>query len=54
MKKTKNEPAERLTINASEIPLESNLGLLAYGDLAFSAWRQLKKAYHKQDLNEKK
>ena len=36
----------------SEIPLESNLGLLAYGDIAFTAWRKLKKESKKKGSNE--
>lgn len=38
---------EHLTLKDSDIPLESNLGLLAYGDIAFVAWRKLKKASNK-------
>ncbi len=33
----------KLRIKVEDIPLESNLGLLAYGDMAFTAWRKLKK-----------
>jgi len=40
-------------INISKIPLNSSLGLLAYGDIAFKAWRELKKEYNKKE-NEKK
>lgn len=43
MKKDKINEDKKLTIKVSEIPLESNLGLLAYGDIAFEAWRELKK-----------
>lgn len=42
-----------LIINDFEIPLDSNLGLLAYGDIAFTAWRKLKQAT-KKDQNEAK
>ncbi len=34
---------ERISLKPSEIPLESSLGLLAYGDIAFIAWREKKK-----------
>lgn len=30
-------------IDFSNMPLSSSLGHLAYGDLAFTAWRKLKK-----------
>ncbi|MCW5520050.1 hypothetical protein J1N09_09385 [Aureitalea sp. L0-47] len=43
MKKKKRE------IDFSNMPLSSSLGHLAYGDLAFTAWRKLKK---EQNLNE--
>ncbi|MEZ4792700.1 MAG: hypothetical protein R2783_04325 [Gelidibacter sp.] len=52
MKKAKNKVDERLIMRLSEIPLESNLGLLAYGDVAFTAWRKLKKESNKEDENE--
>ena len=39
---------DQLIIKVSEIPLESNLGLLAYGDIAFIAWRKLKKESKKK------
>lgn len=34
---------KKLIIDPSEIPLESSLGMLALGDLAFCAWRKVKK-----------
>jgi len=37
----------------SEIPMDSSLGLLAFGDLAFTAWRRIKKESQKKD-NDKK
>lgn len=43
MKKHSENTEKKLTIKLSEIPLESSLGLLAYGDLAFEAWREKKK-----------
>ncbi len=36
-------------LDFSKIPIDSSLGLLAYGDIAFTAWRKLKK-----DLNKRK
>ncbi|MBK5213479.1 MAG: hypothetical protein JJE55_07455 [Flavobacteriaceae bacterium] len=33
---------EKVKINLSEIPLNSSLGFLAYGDIAFKAWRKIK------------
>jgi hypothetical protein len=39
----KNQTEDRLVINLSQIPIESNLGLLAYGDIAFEAWRRKKR-----------
>ncbi len=41
MKKEKNN--EKSILNSSQITLESSLGLLAFGDIAFTAWRRLKK-----------
>ena len=43
-----NTKKEHLRVKDSDIPLESNLGLLAYGDIAFVAWRNLKKASNKE------
>ncbi len=39
---------DRTVINISDIPVDSSLGLLAYGDIGFEAWRKLKK-YSKTD-----
>lgn len=52
MRNNKNKGEGRLIIKDSEIPLESNLGLLAYGDIAFTAWRKLKKESQIEDGNE--
>ncbi len=45
----------KLVIELSEIPISSNLGLLAYGDIAFEAWRKKKKEKgmmdHIEDFN---
>lgn len=32
-----------------EVQLDSSLGLLAYGDIAFSKWRELKKEKKKNE-----
>ena len=40
----------KLRIKVEDFPLESNLGLLAYGDMAFTAWRKLKKEDKKRRL----
>lgn len=42
------DETKKITINPSEIPVESSLGLLAIGDVAFMAWRDIKKK-HKVD-----
>lgn len=47
MKKVKNKQ------NPNDFPIESSLGHLAYGDIAFTKWRELKKEHNKK-LNEKK
>jgi len=47
MKKRDNE------INFENFPIDSSLGHLAYGDLAFAKWREVKKEHNKK-LNEKK
>lgn len=43
MKKEFTDTDKRLIMKLSDIPLESSLGLLAYGDIAFEAWREKKK-----------
>lgn len=49
---------KKITIDISRIPIDSSLGLLAYGDIAFTAWRKLKqenqRAKQKKKENEKK
>ena len=52
MGKVESEPNQRLIIKPSDIPLDSSLGLLAFGDIAFEAWRKLKKRNKKADKNE--
>lgn len=39
-------------IDFSNMPLTSSLGHLAYGDLAFTAWRKLKKEHNLKTGNE--
>lgn len=34
---------KKVEIRLSEIPIDSSLGLLAYGDIAFTEWRKIKK-----------
>ncbi len=43
---------DRRVIDISNIPKDSNLGLLAYGDIAFEAWRKSKKNANKEEVNE--
>lgn len=33
---------EKLKMDISQIPVNGSLGLLAYGDIAFTAWRKIK------------
>lgn len=54
MEIAKNGDDKRIMINESDIPLESNLGLLAYGDLAFTAWRKIKAEKNKNNIDGKK
>jgi len=42
-----------MKIDINKIPLNSSLGLLAYGHIAFKAWRKVKKEY-KEKKDEKK
>lgn len=35
---------KKAKVNLSNIPIDSSLGLLAIGDVAFVEWRKLKKA----------
>lgn len=44
---------DKKQIDASKIPLDSSLGLLAYGDAAFKAWRELKKEHNKKEHEKK-
>lgn len=48
MGNTKSDTEDKLQIKLSEIPLKSSLGLLAYGDIAFEAWRELKRKSKKE------
>ena len=40
-------------IDFTNMPLSSSLGHLAYGDLAFSAWRKIKKEQNEKKEHEK-
>jgi len=51
---TIDKNAKRMKIKPSEIPLESSLGFLAIGDIAFTAWREVKKANNKKNSNTQK
>lgn len=42
-----------IKMDFSEIPIDSSLGLLAFGDLAFTAWRKIKKESRKKDNGKK-
>jgi hypothetical protein len=37
---------KKLKINLSNIPVDSSLGLLAVGDIAFVEWRKIKTAHN--------
>lgn len=54
MKKEQKDSQKRMMINMSDLPLESSLGMLAYGDIMFTAWRELKKKSGMRPLYEKK
>ena len=41
-------------IDFSKMPISSSLGHLAYGDIAFTAWRKIKKEHNAKKENEKK
>jgi|GEM_PF-2079194 len=41
-----NNIKDDLKLKLSDIPLESSLGLLALGDVAFEAWREVKKEHN--------
>ncbi len=51
MKKVKNN--KKAISNSSQVTLESSLGLLAFGDIAFTAWRKLKKQERNKKNEEK-
>lgn len=40
------EKDNKLKINLSNIPIDSSLGLLAVGDIAFVEWRKIKTAHN--------
>ncbi|MFC7356775.1 hypothetical protein ACFQO1_03675 [Jejudonia soesokkakensis] len=45
---------KKQTIDFTNIPLDSSLGHLAYGDQAFKAWRELKNKQREIENNEQK
>ena len=47
--KVKNE-----FFDPSNVPLLGSLGLLALGDVGFTAWRKVKSDHKQKELNEKK
>ena len=40
------EKDKKMKINLSNIPINSSLGLLAIGDIAFVEWRKIKKKHN--------
>ena len=48
-----NDNDKKMKVKLSEIPLESSLGLLALGDIAFVAWREIKKSNNIHFHNDK-
>lgn len=48
------EKDKKMKINLSNIPIDSSLGLLAIGDIAFVEWRKIKTAHNiKLDATDK-
>ena len=45
---------KRELFNPDKIPLVGSLGLLALGDVGFTAWRKVKSDQKQKKLNEKK
>lgn len=46
-KKLKKKIENNVTVTPEEVPLDSSLGWLAVGDIAFTAWREKKKQFNK-------
>lgn len=46
--------SDKIKIDISKFPKDSSLGLLAYGDVAFKAWRELKKEINRKNEDEQK
>ncbi|EDM43738.1 hypothetical protein SCB49_09110 [unidentified eubacterium SCB49] len=44
---------DRKKIDYKKLPINGSLALLAYGDLAFTAWRKLKVETRKKENEEK-
>ena len=45
---------KRELFNSDKIPFVGSLGLLALGDIGFTAWRKVKSDHKQKGLNEKK
>ncbi|MDX1461679.1 MAG: hypothetical protein R3359_01380 [Marinirhabdus sp.] len=43
---------KRELFDANKIPIEGSLGVLALGDVGFTAWREIKKASNRNDIHE--
>jgi len=46
--------SKRSILDLNNIPLDSSLGHLAIGDIAFEAWRKMKQENNKEQNKEKK
>ena len=53
MEKKAIKKEENVKLDLSEIPLSSSLGLLAYGDIVFKAWRKIKIENRERENGEK-
>ena len=45
-----NKGTGKLKQSLDQIPFDSSLGLLAIGDIAFEAWREVKKKHNKETI----
>jgi hypothetical protein len=45
---------QREIFKPNNLPLLGSLGILAFGDIAFEAWREIKIKHNKKRSNEKK
>jgi hypothetical protein len=44
--------SDKKYLDLNNIPLDSSLGHLAIGDIAFEAWRELKKSKNSEEKNQ--